>query len=157
MSYNEADKIHHVLNAKENVKLPWTKGNECCSVMYFEKYTSKRNPYCDRFFQRPSNNMKISNSFKEASLSTKYTKHCIRTMVSSNLSQSWVFQQFYHICHRVQKSLKSLLYKTNLPRKKTIKFTSFLWKFKGYCGIYFIEDIFKSVTAWFIEFHIVLF
>ena len=107
MSYNEADKTHHGVDAKEKVKLPRMyeqKGNECCPVLSFEKYMSTLNPYCDRFFQRPLNkcennsfwyanspmgintiNNLMSNLSKEASLSIRYTNHCIRAMVSSNL------------------------------------------------------------------------
>jgi hypothetical protein len=57
MAYNEADKNHHGLDARESVKEPsmYKNGGPFCPVKSFEKYVSKLNPNSSDFFQRPLN------------------------------------------------------------------------------------------------------
>lgn len=54
MSYNEADKTHHVLDSRESVKkttlrIAWS---DLCPVKSLKLYLSKRKPKINAFFQR---------------------------------------------------------------------------------------------------------
>lgn len=107
MAYNEADKNHHGLDSRENIKQARMYENEgpFCPVKSFEKYLSKLNPGLSDFFQRPLKNVQenmevwycnravgvnMLSSFMarmsdEAKLSKRYTNHCIRAHVTSTL------------------------------------------------------------------------
>ena len=108
LKYNEADKTHHGIDSRENVKEPrmYGTGDEFCPLLSFEKYMSKLNTKCDRFFQRPIRSKKINESSvwyenaplginkvnmfmsrlsESAKLSKRYTNHCIRAFVSTHL------------------------------------------------------------------------
>lgn len=107
MAYNEADKNHHGLDSRENIKQARMYVNEgpFCPVKSFQKYVSKLHPGLSDFFQRPLKNVQenkdiwyynkavgvnMLSSFmarmsNEAGLSNRYTNHCIRAHVTSTL------------------------------------------------------------------------
>ena len=109
MTYNESDKTHHGIDCKEEIKEPrmYENEGEFCPVKSYEKYLSKLNPSCEVFFQRPLEKISedspvwyanralgvntlaffMSRMSQEASLSRRYTNHCIRARVTSTLHE----------------------------------------------------------------------
>ncbi|MEW8548360.1 MAG: DUF3504 domain-containing protein [Candidatus Thiodiazotropha sp.] len=112
MAYNEADKTHHGVDSREKPKAPrmYETSGESCPVKAFEKYLSKLNPENDALFQKalvkyhkdgavwyskiPIGVNQLYDFMPrlsaEAGLSRRYTNHCIRAMVASNLCDAGV-------------------------------------------------------------------
>lgn len=111
LNFNEADKTHHGIDSREQVKEPrmYGTGDAFCPLKSFQKYLSKLNPNCNRFLQRPVRkfhchdesaswyenaplgvnkvNSFMSNLSDKAQLSKRYTNHCIRAFVMTHLHQ----------------------------------------------------------------------
>ncbi|XP_053377444.1 uncharacterized protein LOC128547881 [Mercenaria mercenaria] len=133
MAYNEADKTHHGIDCKENVKAPrmYESNDEFCPVRSFEKYSKKLNAKLDDFFQRPLIKVTendetwyaarpvgintlcnfMSTLSREAGLSKRYTNHCIRAYISTKLfTAGFSNRAFMSVTrHRNEKSLTSYI------------------------------------------------
>ena len=112
MAYNEADKTHHGVDSKEKPKAPrkYETNQQLCPVKSFEKFLSKLNPDNEALFQKPLSKYRkdgavwygktpigvnqlyefIPHLSAEAGLSKRYTNHCTRTMVATNLCDAGV-------------------------------------------------------------------
>ena len=112
MAYNEADKTHHGVDSKERPKAPrmYETNQQLCPVKSFEKYLSKLNPDNEALFQKPLSKyhkdgavwygktpIGVNQLYEfmprlsaEAGLSKRYTNHCIRAMVATNLCDAGV-------------------------------------------------------------------
>lgn len=115
MSYNEASKNHPggFKNTNDPQKKMYATGGALCPVMALKKYLQKVNPACTALYQRPVNRVvkvegvdndgywysgeplgilklrgMMATLSNEAKLSVRYTNHCIRATVITNLINS---------------------------------------------------------------------
>ena len=115
MTFNESDKTHHGIDSREQNKAPRMYSTESitCPVKAYEKYLSKLNPECEALFQKPLTKFEpdspvwygktpagvnylyafMARLSGEAGLSKRYTNHCIRATVASNLCEAGVSHQ----------------------------------------------------------------
>ena len=143
MTFNESDKTHHGIDSREQNKAPrmYATDSETCPVKAYVKYISKLNPECEALFQKPLSKFELDNDVwygktpagvnhlynfmsrlsDQAGLSRKYTNHCIRATVASNLCEAGVSNQGIMSVtgHRNVQSLNSYI-KTSDKERRTI-------------------------------------